>query len=144
MRRRKEAEEQRKKGGCKKTGTGPNNIRGVCFVQMNLFHPAIILESMDIVIANGVLHHMHDTKAAFKSISRLVKPSGYIIVGLYNRLGRLWTDFRRTLYKAFGEKALLLDPHLRKDLSPAKRLAWIRDQYRLDQGPIYAPSRTQA
>jgi hypothetical protein len=38
----------------------------------------------------------------------------------------------------------LLDPHLRKDLSPAKRLAWIRDQYRLDQGPIYAPSRTQA
>lgn len=98
-------------------------------MQMNLFHPDIVPESMDIVIANGVLHHTHDTKAGFKSISRLVKPSGYIIVGLYNRLGRLRTDFRRTLYKAFGEKALLLDPHLRKGLSPAKRLAWIRDQY---------------
>lgn len=106
-----------------------NNIRGVCFVQMNLFHPCIAPKSMDVVISNGVLHHTHDTKAAFKSISRLVKPGGYIIIGLYNRLGRLRTDFRRILYKALGDRALLLDPHLRKDLSPAKRLAWIRDQY---------------
>jgi len=47
-------------------------------VQMNLFHPAIVPESMDIVIADGVLHHTHDTKAAFKSIFRLVKPSGIL------------------------------------------------------------------
>jgi 2-polyprenyl-3-methyl-5-hydroxy-6-metoxy-1,4-benzoquinol methylase len=106
-----------------------NNIRGICFVQMNLFYPAIVPKSMDIVISIGVLHHTHDTKAAFKNISHLVKPGGYIIVGLYNRLGRLRTDFRQILYKALGEKALLLDPHLRKDLSPAKRSAWIRDQY---------------
>jgi SAM-dependent methyltransferase len=106
-----------------------NEIGGIEFLQMNLFRPCIRPSSMDIVISNGVLHHTHDTRKAFLSISRLVKPGGYIIVGLYNRIGRLRTDFRRWLLKAFGDSVLVLDPHLRKDLSPDKRRAWIKDQY---------------
>ncbi|MCH7774630.1 MAG: methyltransferase domain-containing protein [Bacteroidetes bacterium] len=96
---------------------------------MNLFHPAIAKQSMDVVISNGVLHHTVDTRAAFHSIARLVKPGGHIIVGLYNKIGRLRTDLRRQLYKLFGESVLFLDPHLRKDHSPEKRRAWIQDQY---------------
>ena len=84
---------------------------------------------MDVVISNGVLHHTHNTRTAFLSISRLVKAGGYIIVGLYNRIGRLRTDFRRSMLKVFGETVLRFDPHLRKDLSPDKRRAWIKDQY---------------
>jgi SAM-dependent methyltransferase len=84
---------------------------------------------MDIVISNGVLHHTYDTKKAFLSISRLVKPGGYIIIGLYNHIGRLRTDIRRGLVKMFGERVLILDPHLRNSLSPEKRRAWINDQY---------------
>jgi SAM-dependent methyltransferase len=106
-----------------------NNIRGISFIQMNLFYPAIAENSMDIVISNGVLHHTHDTRKAFESIARLVKPGGYILIGLYNKLGRLRTDLRRVLFRVFGEKALFLDPHLRNNLSAAKRIAWIRDQY---------------
>ena len=33
------------------------------------------------------------------------------------------------MYRRYGEWTLILDPHLRKTLSPAKRQAWIRDQY---------------
>lgn len=106
-----------------------NNIESITFVQSNLFMPPFKAESMDIVIANGVLHHTYDTKKAFLSISRLVKPGGYIIIGLYNHIGRLRTDFRRVLVKYFGEWILFLDPHLRKSLSPEKRRAWINDQY---------------
>jgi hypothetical protein len=31
--------------------------------------------------------------------------------------------------RILGERILFLDPHLRKNLSPEKRRAWIRDQY---------------
>lgn len=106
-----------------------NGIEGVRFIQTNLFVPPIRPQSMDIVISNGVLHHTYDTKKAFMSISRLVKPGGYIIIGLYNHIGRLRTDIRRGLVKIFGESVLFLDPHLRNNLSPEKRRAWINDQY---------------
>src|SRR5262245_18072668 len=97
-----------------------NKIEGIEFLQMNLFHPCIRPSSMDVVISNVVLHHTYNTRTAFLSIARLVKAGGYIIVGLYNRIGRLRTDFRRSMLKVFGETVLLFDPHLRKDLSPDK------------------------
>ncbi len=106
-----------------------HNIHGVKFIQMNLFRPCIRPESMDLVIANGVLHHTYDTRAAFHSIAPLVKPGGYILVGLYNHIGRLRTDLRRVLYRTFGDSVLRLDPQLRRQLSADKRRAWIRDQY---------------
>ena len=63
------------------------------------------------------------------SIASLVKPGGYIIIGLYSKIGRIRMDFRRFLNKIFGESILQLDPYLRRDLSSAKRGAWIMDQY---------------
>lgn len=119
-----------------------NDIKGIKFIQMNLFHPCIRNESMDIVISIGVLHHTADARAAFLSIARLVKPGGHIIVGLYNRIGRLRMFLRRHLYKAFGESVLWLDPHLRKNLSPNKRQAWIQDQYRHPQETTHTMSET--
>jgi 2-polyprenyl-3-methyl-5-hydroxy-6-metoxy-1,4-benzoquinol methylase len=106
-----------------------NGISRVGFLQMNLFRPCIRPESADVLITNGVLHHTGNTRAAFESIVPLVKPGGYILVGLYNGIGRLRTDLRRLLYKCIGERALLMDPHLRKSLSPEKRRSWVRDQY---------------
>jgi len=106
-----------------------NNIHGNRFIQMNLFAPCIKPESMDVVISNGVLHHTANTEAAFQSIAKLVRPGGFIVLGLYNWLGRTRTFLRRRLYKTIGEPALLLDPVLRANLSAEKRRAWISDQY---------------
>jgi 2-polyprenyl-3-methyl-5-hydroxy-6-metoxy-1,4-benzoquinol methylase len=106
-----------------------NRIPRIRFVQMNLFRPCFRQGSVDMVITNGVLHHTADTRAALLSIVPMIKPGGHILVGLYNKIGRLRTDLRRALYKTVGERALFLDPHLRKSLSPEKRRAWIRDQY---------------
>jgi len=105
-------------------------IPGITFLQMNLFRPCIRAESMDFVISNGVLHHTADTRQAFIRISQLVKRGGFVIVGLYSKVGRLRTDALRHLYGFFGERILVLDPRLQEDISPEQRRGWINDQYR--------------
>ena len=107
-----------------------NGLESVRFLQMNLFRPALKPGRFDLVIANGVLHHTSDPRAAFASIARLVRPGGFLLVGLYHRYGRLVTDLRRALFRLSGERFTALDPNLR-DLgkSAAKRRAWFRDQY---------------
>jgi SAM-dependent methyltransferase len=110
-----------------------HDIPGITFLQMNLFRPCLRSGSMDIVISNGVLHHTVDTERAFKTIAPLVKRGGYLIVGLYNWVGRLRTNLRRGAYRLCGERVLVFDPHLRQNLAPEKRRAWINDQYRHPQ-----------
>src|SRR5207249_3605224 len=58
------------------------------FAQMNLFHPALTDSFFDVVISNGVLHHTSDCRGAFRRISQLVRPGGFLIVGLYNYYSR--------------------------------------------------------
>lgn len=108
-----------------------HSIRNAHFLQMNLFHPPFRPESFDIVISNGVLHHTSDPQEGFRSILRALKPGGHVIVGLYNTLGRLPTDWRRGLFEVFGDGLSFLDSRLRgKTLNQARRQAWFRDQYK--------------
>ena len=43
----------------------------------------------DVIISNGVLHHMPDYQQAIKKIDQILKPNGNLVVGLYNRWGKL-------------------------------------------------------
>ena len=88
-----------------------NDLDRAHFLQMNLFRPVFKPASFDMVISNGVLHHTSDPFLAFETISRLVKPGGYILVGLYHRYGRLITDFRRLVFRLFGDRLTFLDPN---------------------------------
>jgi SAM-dependent methyltransferase len=107
------------------------NIRNAGFVQMNLFRPAWKHQVFDLVISNGVLHHTADPLGAFQSISRLVKPNGIIIIGLYNKIGRLTTDFRRFLFRVSADKLAFLDAHMRnKNYNTDRKRAWFYDQYK--------------
>lgn len=107
---------------------GSNNL-GFC--QMNLFKPAFRTGAFDVVISNGVLHHTSDPFGGFKSISKLVKPGGIIIIGLYNKYGRLLTDVRRLLFNTFGEGLTFFDSRLRdKSLDETRRRTWFMDQYK--------------
>jgi SAM-dependent methyltransferase len=106
-----------------------NSLDGVTFAHANLFHPCFADESMDVVISNGVLHHTANAKAGFQRLTRLVRPGGHILVGLYNRFGRLPTDARRLLRRRLGDATLFLDGHFRRTRAGAKRSAWVLDQY---------------
>lgn len=108
-----------------------NNLERVGFYQMNLFKPIFREESFPLVICNGVLHHTGDPYAGFKTISKLVKKGGYILIGLYNKYGRLITDIRRNIFKITGGRLKYLDPRLRgQDRGETKKVAWFMDQYK--------------
>ena len=108
-----------------------SHLANAHFVQMNLFRPVFPPESFDLVVSNGVLHHTSDPFRAFASIAKLVKPGGYILVGLYHRYGRLITDFRRQVFRFTRDRLTFLDPNLRQDgFAAAKRRAWFMDQYK--------------
>jgi ubiquinone/menaquinone biosynthesis C-methylase UbiE len=107
-----------------------NNIKNVAFVQMNLFKPVFKPETFDYLICNGVLHHTSDPYLGFKSIAKLVKKNGFILVGLYNAYGRIPTHVRRFIFKISGNRFKFLDYHLRrKDVGDVKKQTWFMDQY---------------
>lgn len=107
-----------------------NSLERIGFYQMNLFRPIFREESFDLVICNGVLHHTSDPYGGFASLSKLVRKNGYILIGLYNKYGRLITDLRRVIFKIFGDKHAYLDPHFRnKQVGDVRKKTWFRDQY---------------
>lgn len=108
-----------------------NDLKRAHFYQMNLFRPCFKPQTFDLVIANGVLHHTSDPFLGFKSISSLVKPQGYILIGLYHKYGRLITDIRRLIFGVTKDRFKFLDRRtINKDISQNKRNAWFMDQYK--------------
>ena len=101
------------------------------FVQMNLFRPCFPNAGVDVVVSNGVLHHTADPEGGFRSIVAKLRPGGYIVIGLYNWLGRLPTLWRRRLIEMFGDRMAALDGRLRGNaLNKGRWAAWFRDQYK--------------
>jgi SAM-dependent methyltransferase len=106
-----------------------HGLERATFAQMNLFRPGLKDGFFDFVISNGVLHHTADCRGAFARISRLAKPGGYVIVGLYNAFSRQIHRARVGLYRLTGITSRVLDPHFSKIETQGKREAWLRDQY---------------
>ena len=109
-----------------------NNIKNINFVCADIFDQRLEESSFDFVICNGVLHHTKNSFEAFKCSQKLLKKDGYILVGLYNSIGRIRTKIRGFLYKFLGKKFILMfDPVLRKiNKTSIKKIdAWIKDQY---------------
>lgn len=108
------------------------SLKNVKFLQMNLFKPCFRKENFDLVISNGVLHHTSDPFLGLKSISNLVRPGGYLLIGLYHQYGRMWTDFRRFVFNVTGNRLKFLDNRLQSSskISQEKKNSWFNDQYK--------------
>ena len=108
-----------------------NSIDNVFFSKMNIFNLQFKKGVFDYVISNGVLHHTYNTEKAFCEILKPLKRDGYVIVGLYHKFGRIYTNVRQKLIKVFGEKLKFLDKRtIDKNISEEKRYAWLKDQYK--------------
>ncbi|MBF0381323.1 MAG: methyltransferase domain-containing protein [Magnetococcales bacterium] len=108
-----------------------NDIQNVAFVQMNLFRPCFAEGVFDLVVSNGVLHHTGNPHLGFETILKLVKPKGYIIIGLYHKYGRVLTDIRRFIFNITGDRFKILDSTVSKlTKTEAKKDAWFKDQYK--------------
>ena len=108
-----------------------NNLKNIELVNADIFDDVLVDNYFDFIWCNGVLHHTKDPYGAFKILIKSLKNQGYVLVGLYNKFGRLRTVIRRYLYKIFGRKLLeKIDPTLRNlKLDDDEKNAWIRDQY---------------
>ena len=78
-----------------------------------------------------MLHHTADAAGGVLELCKLVKSGGYVIIGLYNRYGRLLLDLRRWLLRVFGDRLARLDYFMRRgSWDTGKRKVWFMDQYR--------------
>lgn len=106
-------------------------IERVRFVETDLRRPGLRAGAFDVVHCSGVLHHTPDPAASFRAIARLARPGGFIVVGLYNAYARIPHRLRRAVARLTGFRWIPLDPVLRdRAAEPARREAWLRDQYR--------------
>jgi SAM-dependent methyltransferase len=106
-------------------------LNRVLFVETDLHRAGLRAASFDVVYSSGVLHHTPNPRAAFASLVQLVRPGGVIVLGLYNALARIPLRLRRLVARASRYRLIPLDPVLRdRDNEPARREAWLRDQYR--------------
>jgi carbamoyltransferase len=104
-------------------------LTGATFAQMNLFRPALRDGFFDYVISNGVLHSTSDCHAALLRVSKLVKPGGYLVIGLYSAYSRQLHYARMHLYRWTGWLPRWLDPHFGRVTTQGKHEAWYQDQY---------------
>ena len=108
-----------------------NNITNIKFVNADIFDDVLSDNYFDLIWCNGVLHHTKDPYGAFEILVKSLKKEGYVLIGLYNKIGRVRTIFRRYIFKFFGRKILdKIDPTLRNlKFDENEKNAWIRDQY---------------
>jgi len=104
---------------------------GARFVETDLRSPGLRPSSFDVVICTGVLHHTRDPRASFGSVAQLARPGGVLVIGVYNAYARLPLRARRAIARMSGFRWIPWDPVLRdRRAEPARREAWLRDQYR--------------
>src|SRR4051812_28396740 len=103
----------------------------VRFVECDLSRLPLRDGAFDVVYCSGVLHHTPDPRASFRAIARAVRPGGTIVIGLYNFYARIPLKLRRIVARLTNYRWIPFDPVLReRDAEPARREAWLRDQYR--------------
>ncbi len=105
-------------------------LERVSFVETDLRRPGLQASAFDVVYSSGVLHHTPDPRASFARLVRLVRPGGTIVLGVYNSFARVPLRLRRVVARISGFRLIPFDPVLRdRDSEPARRNAWVRDQY---------------
>jgi SAM-dependent methyltransferase len=102
----------------------------VRFVETDLWRPGLRAGSFDVVYSSGVLHHTQNPRASFARLVQLARPGGMIVIGVYNAIARVPFRVRRLVARLSGGRLIPFDPVLRdRQLEPARREAWLRDQY---------------
>lgn len=92
-------------------------------------------ERFDYIFCNGVLNHTRDTYLGFRKLCQFAKRGTYIIVGLYNRYGRLFHRTRRIFlgYDNGGDPKrdgrIIQRMLIKEEDDRDKKNAWYADQY---------------
>jgi SAM-dependent methyltransferase len=117
----------------------------VQFVETDLNRPGLRDGAFDVVYSSGVLHHTPNPRTAFAHLARLVRPGGIIVLGLYNAFARIPLRLRRLFARLTNYRCIPFDPVLRdRESEPARREAWLRDQYQHPEEHCHTLAEVQA
>jgi SAM-dependent methyltransferase len=92
-------------------------------------------ERFDYIFCNGVLHHTNNPYLGFQNIIKFAKKGTYIIIGLYNKYGRLrlrikrrWVNWK---YRSKMEKTrdAIQEMLVKDEKDTEKQDTWYHDQY---------------
>jgi 2-polyprenyl-3-methyl-5-hydroxy-6-metoxy-1,4-benzoquinol methylase len=120
-------------------------VAGVTFVETDLRAPGLARGGFDVVYSSGVLHHTPDPRSAFARMAELTRPGGVVVLGLYNRYARFPHRLRRAIARATGFRLVPFDPVLSdRAAEPARREAWLRDQYQHPEEHRHTLAEVQA
>ncbi len=91
-------------------------------------------KKFDYMLCTGVLHHTGDAYGSFENIMKLVKPGGYVAIGLYNKYGRIPLKIRIFLAKTiFKNNNRIKDYFIKLQIGDVKdkerARGWWNDQY---------------
>jgi 2-polyprenyl-3-methyl-5-hydroxy-6-metoxy-1,4-benzoquinol methylase len=106
-----------------------NNLKGVNFVETNIFKPCFKKKSFDLIICNGVLHHTIDPYQAFVNLTEFLKDEGYIIIGLYNKIARAKNSLIKLLSNVIGNYSFEIFDSIYKKKNLLSKKSWLKDQY---------------
>jgi SAM-dependent methyltransferase len=63
-------------------------LRDVEFAQADILKLGLPPASYDLVVSTGVLHHLEDPEAGWRRLISLLKPDGFMLIGLYSEAAR--------------------------------------------------------
>ena len=85
-----------------KRKTPPAAANKIEYAQADILKLESIGRSFDLVDASGVLHHLSDVKAGWRVLLKLLRPGGFMRVGLYSELARRGIVAARTFALEHG------------------------------------------
>lgn len=123
-------------------------LSNVRFQRENLLDLSLPDKSFDYVFCNGVLHHTSDPYRGFEQLVRITRPGGFLVIGLYNKFGRLMLHVRRRVVRLQmkfdrGAKDRALEKQLVKlEDDSEKRRTWWADQYEHPHESVHTVDET--
>ncbi len=70
-------------------------VQNIRFAQADILKLGVLNDSFDVIECGGVLHHMADPEAGLRVLVGLLKPGGYMKIGLYSEIAREHIRFWR-------------------------------------------------
>jgi SAM-dependent methyltransferase len=91
------------------------------------------LPKFDYVLCLGVLHHTSQPYQGFQNVVDLLKPEGYIAIGLYNKFGRMKLKHRQAVARRTKNIEKMKQEFVKRQLGETedkeKIRGWWNDQY---------------
>ena len=104
-------------------------LRNLRFAQADILELGRIEERFDLIECSGVLHHMADPLVGWRVLLSLLRPGGFMKLGLYSELGRTSIVAARELVKGLEVREARERIFALPAAHPARKVATLRDFY---------------